>query len=294
MSPAGVATALAAALVFGVYLAVYKRSFDALPATVYTAVNEAAGFGWYLVIAALTWPAGAPVVPPEATLADLALLGGVGLVIAAANLVSIRAFKLGDVSFVAPLNKLVPVFVLPVELVVLTAEIGPLQVLGVGLAAVAIYVANYETDSALAPLRRVVRYRPAQLALLGAVLFAMADVGTRAVLSTTPFPTQTVALFSFVAVAAVALPLAIPRVDTTRLRPALPGVVALSAVFAVGVHLATVSFAAAPASVVSPVLNTQAIVAVLLGSLLLGEGQLGRRLTAAVVAVVGIALVAGG
>ena len=151
MIPAGVATALAAALVFGVYLAIYKRSFDALPATVYTAVNEAAGFGWYLVIAALTWPLGEPVVPPEATVADLVLLGGVGLVIAAANLVSVRAFKLGDVSFVAPLNKLVPVFVLPVELVVLTADIGPLQVLGVGLAAVAIYRDSRRVPRSLPP-----------------------------------------------------------------------------------------------------------------------------------------------
>jgi len=292
--PAGVSTALAAALVFGAYLYVYKRSFDALPATVYTAVNEVAGFAWYLPIAALTWPSGAAVVPPETTLADVALLCGVGLVIAAANLVSIRAFKLGDVSYIAPLNKLVPVFVLPIELLVLTADLGPLQVLGVGVAGVAIYVANYETASALAPLQRVVAYRPAQLALLGALLFAMADVGTRAVLSTTPFTTQTVALFSFVAVAAVALPLAAPRVEWSRLRPVLPGVIALSAVFAVGVHLATVSFAAATASVVSPLLNTQAIVAVLLGSVLLDEGLLGRRLTAAVVAVAGIALVASG
>jgi drug/metabolite transporter (DMT)-like permease len=291
---AGVATALAAALVFGVYLYVYKRSFDALPATVYTAVNEVAGFLWYLPIAALTWPTGEAVVPAATTAADVLLLCGVGVAIAAANLVSVRAFKLGDVSYIAPLNKLVPVFVLPVELLVLRTELGALQVLGVLLAGVAIYVANYETASVLAPLRRVVAYRPAQLALLGAVLFAVADVGVRAVLLTTPLPAQTVALFSFVAVAAVALPLALPRVRWTRLRPALPGTVALSAVFAVGVHLATVSFDAAPASVVSPLVNTQAVVAVLLGSVLLDEGLLGRRLTAAVVAVAGIALVASG
>ena len=43
MFPAGVLTALAAALAFGVYLYVYKRYFDDLPATVYLAVVEIAG-----------------------------------------------------------------------------------------------------------------------------------------------------------------------------------------------------------------------------------------------------------
>ena len=293
MIEAGVPTAIAAALIFGVYLYVYKRSFDWLPSTVYATVIEAAGLLWYLPIVVLTLPADTALVPPETTLGDVALLCGLGVVVAAANLVSLRAFKLGDVSYVAPLNKLVPVFVLPIELVVLTTELGVFQVAGVALAGVAIYVANYESDSMSAPLRRVVTSPPARLALLGAVLFAFADVGTRAVFTTTPFPVQTVALFSFVAVGAAALPFAVTRVDWSQLRPALPGLVALSTVFAVGIHFATISFTAAPASIVSPLINTQAIVAVLLGSLLLDEGLLGRRLTASVFAVAGIALVAG-
>jgi drug/metabolite transporter (DMT)-like permease len=55
-----------------------------------------------------------------------------------------------------------------------------------------------------------------------------------------------------------------------------------------------VSFDLAPASIASPLINTQVIVVVLLGSLLLDEGYLRRRLAAAVVAVAGIALVATG
>jgi drug/metabolite transporter (DMT)-like permease len=294
MLPSGVGAALAAAVLFGVYLYLYKRYFDVLPATVYTAVNEVAGFVWYLPIAALTWPADTAVFPAATTTADLALLGTVGVTVAAANIVSIRALKLGDASYVAPLNKLVPVFVLPVELLLLTTAIGVVQVGGVVLAVTAIYVANYETASAFEPLRRAVTYRPAQLALGGAILFALGDVGTRAVLSTTPIPTQTTALFSFVAVAGVATPFAVTRVEWPRLREVLPGLVALSSVFAVGVHLATTSFDLAPASIASPLINTQVIIVVLLGSLLLDEGHLSRRLAAAVLAVAGVALVASG
>jgi drug/metabolite transporter (DMT)-like permease len=292
--PTGVVTALAAAVVFGVYLYLYKRFFDVLPATVYLVVNETAGLLWYLPIAALTWPAGTAVVPPTAGRSGLVLLGGVGAVVGAANVVSIRALKLGDVSYVAPLNKLIPVFVLPIEVAVLAAGVGPLQIGGVVLAAGAIYAANYDGGAFAAPLRRAVSYRPAQLALLGAVLFAVGDVGTRAVLSTTSIPTQTVAMATFVAVMLAALPFAVSRVRWPRLRAVLPGLVALAAVFAVGVHLVTVSFARAPASVVSPIVNTQAVVAVLLGSLLLGEGYLRRRLAAAVLAVAGVTLVATG
>jgi uncharacterized membrane protein len=167
MLPPGVATALAAAVLFGVYLYVYKRYFDVLPATVYTAVNETAGFVWYLPIAAVTWPAGTAALPDATTPSDLVLLGAVGVTIAAANLVSIRALKLGDVSYVAPLNKLVPVFVLPVELLLLTTSIGVVQIGGVVLAVTAIYIANYETASMIEPFRRAATYRPARLALGG-------------------------------------------------------------------------------------------------------------------------------
>lgn len=294
MVQAGVLLALAAAVVFGVYLFVYKHSFADLPATVYVATVEVAGLCWYAVIAALTWPAGEPVVPPTLRHEGLALLLGACLAIAGANIVSIRAFKLGDVSYVAPLNKLAPVFVLPFEVALLSVWPGPLAVLGLVVAVVAIYVANYEGGGLLVPFRRAASYRPAQLALGGAILFAISDVGIRAVLSRTALAPQVVALVSFAAVAGVALPLAASRMRWRELRPAVPGIVALAGVFAVGVHTKTVAFDLAPASIVSPIANTQAVVAVVLGGILLHEPGLVRRLTAAVLAVSGVALIAAG
>ncbi|MEF8787136.1 MAG: DMT family transporter [Haloarculaceae archaeon] len=294
MIQVGVLSSLAAALVFGVYLFVYKRSFDSLPSTVYVATVEVAGFFWYASIAALTWPTGEPLVPTDFGTRTALVLVVVCVAIAGANLVSIRAFKLGDVSYVAPLNKLAPAFVLPIEILVLAAQPTPLQVVGLALAVVAIYVANYEGGALLVPFRRAASYRPAQLALAGAVLFAISDVGIRGLLSRTGLTPQAVALATFAAVALVALPLAARRVVWTTLRPAVPGIVALAALFAVGVHLTVTAFAAAPASVVSPIVNTQAVVAVLLGGVLLHEKGLPRRLAAAVLAVGGVALIAVG
>lgn len=294
MVQAGVLTSVAAALIFGVYLFVYKRSFDGLPSTVYVASVEILGFVWYAVIAALTWPAGESVVPPDFGTTAAVVLVGVCAALAAANLVSIRALKLGDVSYVAPLNKLAPAFVFPIELALLAASPAPIQVVGLALAVVAIYVANYEGGDFLTPFRRAASYRPAQLALAGAVLFALSDVGRRALLSRTALAPQTVALATFVGVPLAALPFAIPRVDWPTLRPALPGIAALAGLFAVGVHLTTISFAVASASVVSPIVNTQAVVAVVLGGVILREDGLARRLAAAVLAVGGVALIAAG
>jgi drug/metabolite transporter (DMT)-like permease len=291
---AGVGSAIGAALVFGVYLFVYKRSFAHLPSTVYIVVSNVFALGWYVPIAALTWPDGRAVVPPEVRLVDGVLLVGVCLVVAAANLVSIHAFKLGDVSYVAPLNKLVPAFVLPIEVALLAEPLAPLQVVGVGLAVVAIYVVNYDGGGLVAPFRRAASYTPARLALVGAVVFAFADVGNRAVLLTTPFTPQALALATFGTVALAVASLAIPRIDTAELRAAMPGLAALSALLAGAAHLTLVSFAVAPASVVSPIVNVQAVVAVLLGGVLLREPGLPRRLVAAALAVGGIALVAGG
>lgn len=292
MVQAGILPSVVAALIFGVYLFVYKHSFDSLPSTVYVATVEIAGFGWYAVIAALTWPRGEPMVPADfGTTSALVLLGVCGA-IAGANLVSIRAFKLGDVSYVAPLNKLAPAFVLPVELALLAVSPGPLQVAGLGLAVVAIYVANYEGGGFLVPFQRAASYRPAQLALVGAVLFAVSDVGVRALLSRTSLTPQAVALATFAGVAIAAIPLAIRRVDWARLRRAVPGITALAGIFAVAVHLKTIAFDVAAASIVSPIVNTQAIVAVLLGGVILREEGLPRRLAAAVLAAAGVALIA--
>jgi len=61
--------------------------------------------------------------------------------------------------------------------------------------------------------------------------------------------------------------------------------------FIVGQHVIAMAFETLPASIVSPIVNTQAVVAVVLGSILLGESQLRTRLTAAGLAVSGIILI---
>lgn len=71
-----------------------------------------------------------------------------------------------------------------------------------------------------------------------------------------------------------------------------PKFLAGGALVALGEHLTTVAFAALPASVASPVINTQAIIAVVLGGIVLGERYFRIRLVAALLAVVGVGMIA--
>jgi drug/metabolite transporter (DMT)-like permease len=288
---AGVAYALTAALIWGGYLFVLKRYFAGVHGAVLTLFVNVAAIAWYLPVAAVTADGGYPAFPgltagSWAVLAGTILLGGAGF------LVSLRALNVGDVSYVAPIAKIVPVFVLPIEVLGLGARLDPLSMLGVGVATTAVYLANYRGGDIAEPLRRAAVSRPAQLALGSAMLYAVSDVGRRLVLGDIAFPTRVWVPTFLGGVAVGVFPLALRSWPTEGVRPHLRKFVLAGSGVAVGEHITALAFANASASIVSTLVNAQAIVAVLLGCVLLGEPGLRRRLGAAVLAVVGVGLIA--
>lgn len=291
MTAAGVAAAVAAALLFGAYLYVYKRRFAGYPAFAYLVVAEGAAAAWYAPVALATYAGGTPVLPPGFDGRAGAVLEVVFLGSAAAATLTVYAVRVGDVSYVAPLAKLVPVFVLPIEVLALHVRPSAVQVAGLGLATAAVYVANAEAGGWTAPLRRAAAYPPARLALASAALFGVVDVGKRTLLSDLAVPVETLVLGTLAGIAVGALPLALSRGERLP-RAALPGVVAVGLLLAVGQHLVALAFQHAAASVASPVVNTQAVVAVVLGGVLLDERAVGRRFLAAGLAVAGVTAVA--
>jgi drug/metabolite transporter (DMT)-like permease len=76
------------------------------------------------------------------------------------------------------------------------------------------------------------------------------------------------------------------------LRGELPKFLGAGALVAVGEHTTAVAFSLLPASIASPVINVQAVVAVLLGGVLLREEAFAFRLLAAALAVGGVTLIA--
>jgi drug/metabolite transporter (DMT)-like permease len=316
---AGVAFALVSAVIWGGYLFGLKRYFDAYPATLLYVLINGFAIVWYLPVAAVTLPPAA-VDLSAFDARTLLVMAGVDLLLALAFVVLLRALALGDVSYVAPIAKIVPAFVLPIEVLALGERFTPLEIAGVFVVTVAVYVANFRRGSLLAPLRKALTNRAAQLALFSALLYAVTDVGKRVALQELALPPPAVALLVMGGVTAVMLPGAARAwfrvrrggqsgaretdggspdgrptetgLSSGAVRAALPKFAAMGALVAAGQHLNALAFASVPAGVASAIINTQAVVAVVLGGALLREKQFGARLVASVLAVSGVSLIA--
>lgn len=291
----GIAFALLAAVVWGGYVFALKRYFDAYPATVLTVVVNAFAILWYLPLAVRNVDPASMPTPATLTLPTVAVAVGTDLALAAALLLFLRALSAGEVSYVTPINKLAPAFVLPVELLLLGEHLTPLQLAGVVVATLAVYVANYRQGSLLDPLRRAARSRPAQFALLSAALYGLSDVGKRVALSDLALQTEVWVLWVFGGVILVLLPGAVRdrgRTPEALFGSDLPKFALAGLMVAVGEHVTSLAFGLVPASVASPIINTQAIVAVVLGGVVLRERAFATRLVAAALAVAGVTLIA--
>lgn len=288
----GVAYALAAALIWGLYLFVLKHSFDSVPATVLIVYANGFALVWYAPVLVVSLGVGGTRgALGGLTATQIGLLVVTAIMTAGAVVAFIRALAVGEVSYVAPISKIVPVFVLPIEIVALQEVLTPLQIAGVLVATTAVYVANFHGGSLAAPIRRAVVSRAAQLAVLSALCFAVADVGKRVALQELAIPEVLWVPLLLGSVLVVVLPAAIrAHPETIRLR--LPKLAALGGIVAIGEYVTTRAFALVPASIASPIINTQAIVAVLLGGVLLNEQYFRTRLVAAALAVLGVAMIA--
>jgi len=293
----GIAYSLAAAAVWGAYIFVLKRYFRGYPGTVLTVGINAAALAWYVPLVTLRSGAGASL-PGPGSVVSTALADPLGVAVVAATVVTtavaflafLRAIDVGEVSYVAPISKIVPVFVLPIEVLLLHQRLTPLEVAGVVVATLAVYVANYRSGPLLEPLRKAATSRAAQLALASAACYAVTDVGKRVVLQELAVPLRLWVPALLGGVLLVVLPLAAR--EWVPLRGDLPKFVAAGAGVALGEHVTGLAFSLAPASIASPIINTQAVVAVVLGGLVLREEAFATRLVAAGLAVAGVGLIA--
>jgi len=288
--PPGIGYSLAAAVVWGTYIFVLKQYFEEYPSTVVTVGVNAAAVLWYLP---LTIQRTAPADVPSLSgfsVAEGVLVVGTIVATAAAFLVFLWALGRGDVSYVAPISKVVPVFVLPIEVLFLQERLTSVQVTGVVVATLAVYVANYRTGSLLDPIRKAASSRAAQFGLLSAAFFAVSDVGKRVALQELALPLELWVPTVLGGVLVVVLPLAVR--EWVPIRDALPKFALAGGGVALGEHVTSLAFSTVPASIASPIINTQAVVAVLLGGVLLREDSFRIRLAAAGLAVVGVGLIA--
>ncbi len=287
----GLGFALSAAIVWGVYIYLLKRLFEGYPPAALTVLINAFAIVWYLPVAL----SGGDLSADAAAGFGLAEAGIVAVTVvmtAAAFVLFLTAIADGDVSYVTPINKIVPLFVLPLEIILLGQVLTPLEVTGVVIATLAVYVANYDPGGFFEPFVKAAKSRPARLALVSAMCYAVSDLGKRVALQELAIPETLWVPLLLAGVAVVLLPSAVRNPPEGGIRDDLPKFVLAGAIVAGGEHVTTLAFALLPASIASPIINTQAIVAVVLGGILLGERHFRLRLLAAVLAVVGVTLIA--
>jgi EamA-like transporter family. len=290
---AGIGVSVGAALVWGCYLFYLKRAFDGYAASTLTVLINGFALVWYLPVLLGTLGVSGAI---DALVAfDPAQIGAIALTavsVAGAMIAFLRALAVGEVSYVAPISKIVPVFVLPIEIVALGQMLTLLEVAGVVVATAAVYVANFRGGSLLDPLRRATTSSAARLALVSAMAFAVGDVARRVGLQELSIPVALWVPLLLGGVAVVLVPAAVRAGPPKTLRADLPKLVAGGLLVAAGEWLTNIAFSLVPASIASPIINTQAVVAVVLGGLLLDEQQFGVRLVAAGLAVAGVTMIA--
>ncbi|MFB6222462.1 MAG: EamA family transporter [Haloarcula sp.] len=287
----GITYAVLSALLFGVFLFIMKRWFANYPSPVFLLITYLLALPAYLPVVLIS---DTPFLPAANRATVLGSILVVTVVTAAALLMLVRAIRIGEVSYVSPISKIVPVFVLPLEVGLLGQHLSALQVGGVVVATVAVYVANWQGTELLTPLKRALRSRPAQLALLSAATFSIVDVSKRVLMQELAIAPTTYLPVLFIGVVTLMAPFGLRYRWPDGWRHDLPLFVVAAMFVAYANHIALLSFQQLPASIVSPIVNGQAIVAVVLGAVLLDESHFRARLVAAALAIVGIAMISVG
>ena len=279
------ALSLGAAVTQAAQFAVVKARAQAIPSLVVVASNQlvavTAWAGFFLV-------AGETVVRPGAR-AWLAIVGSAVLV-AMMNGLLARASARGDISVVGPVFALSPVFTVIPDAVLSGTLPSPLGWFGLALSVTGTVSLSGGAGVA-SRLRALFARRDALDALGAAILLGMVAALDRwgALVLGTP----TYLLFSHGTTAAIAGSLAlatVPAAVRAAFRPR--NVVTLLAhgiLGASGTGMQTTALTSAPAAYVNAVRRMSAVVAVVLGSTIFREPDLGRRLAAALLACAGAA-----
>lgn len=246
----------------------------------------AAGAGALLLLPALA--AGAA--PREGFWGALAVSGTINAV---AGLLIARAVHRSDLSLVAPLKSLTPLFMLVSAPLLIGEHATPVGIAGVVVIVAGAYLlAEPEGTGVLAPYRALFRDAGAREMLVVAVIFSVSAVVDKVGVQASGALTWAAALNLFVAAAMA--PVVLFRRATRGVpllagaRRDLGGAAAVTAV-ALAAQMAAITMTAA--AYVIAVKRTSVFFAVLAGSVFFGEGATRRRSVAAIIMIAGFALV---
>ncbi len=212
-----------------------------------------------------------------------------GTVNIAAIYAFLTALKIEDLSVVAPLVQLSPIFVAFSEPVFLATPFNVFFIIGAFLAVGGSFILLADERAWLRPLAHV-STRAAILAISAAAFFSVASLSNRYV-TTRISPMFYTFLIYFLMTAGFAIILAVRRKRIRTVSLVKPKLVSLGGLTALRTSLTYFAFSLAAASRVTVSLQLSILFSVIAGGLLFGERQILRKLLGGLLIILGIVFV---
>lgn len=211
---------------------------------------------------------------------------------AAAGVIILIALKKGDLSLLSPIQTVTPLMVLVISIFFLAESPGPIGLAGIGLVVVGgIYLDKDPKEKFSSIIKRIFTYRPALLAVLAALLYALAAVFDKGGLELTTAGLWALYIYSFIFI--FLTPIVIFR-KAKGIRKLGNNKILLSSatIFSIGaVYLQLLAIQTKYVSYVLSIKRLSSLIAVLLAHYVLKEKRALFRLRGAIIMVIGAILI---
>lgn len=211
---------------------------------------------------------------------------------AAAGVIILIALKKGDLSLLSPIQTVTPLMVLVISIFFLAESPGPIGLAGIGLVVVGgIYLDKDPKEKFSSIIKRIFTYRPALLAVLAALLYALAAVFDKGGLELTTAGLWALYIYSFIF---IFLTLVVIFRKAKGIRKLGNNKILLSSatIFSIGaVYLQLLAIQTKYVSYVLSIKRLSSLIAVLLAHYVLKEKRALFRLRGAIIMVIGAILI---
>ena len=211
---------------------------------------------------------------------------------AAAGVIILVALKKGDLSLLSPIQTVTPLMVLVISIFFLSESPGPIGLAGIGLIVVGgIYLDKDPKEKFSSIIKRIFTYRPALLAVLAAMLYALAAVFDKGGLELTTAGLWALYIYSFIFIFLTPVVI-IRKAQGIRKLSNNKALLGAATVFSIGaVYLQLLAIQTKYVSYVLSIKRLSSLIAVLLAHYVLKEKRALFRLRGAIIMVIGAILI---
>jgi len=223
---------------------------------------------------------------------SLGLVALTAALAALAGVLILISLKKGDLSLIAPIQTLTPLFVLIIAIFFLKQSPGPVGLIGILLVVIGgIFLDKNPHESVVSVLKRIVSYQPALIAVAAAVLFAIASILDQIGLESAGIGIWILYVYFFIFLFLTPVVVLSRRKTLPALKNHLPLLVFVTGFHVLAIFLQFSALTLKSASYVMSIKRLSSVFAVLLASIFLKEKRAVSRIPGAVIMVAGAILI---